>query len=143
VEACLAVSHLLLGVSSGSEVACPVVLIHVCIGEHVIIASGPSDVFLFQGINILHWGRVKQSDIVVFLVEVLDQVIERVELHMGIGIGEVCPEHDHQVVALVMVRHVLDVLIKLFTLFISIELGVGLVTDHGIIITELFIEPEA
>ena len=51
-------SVLLLGVSTGSEVASPVVILLVSVGEHVVVTDGPFDILnLHESVNVLRRSR--------------------------------------------------------------------------------------
>jgi len=68
-------SDVLFVIGSASEVARPHAHVRVSVGEEVIILGRPLNVLVVESICELGGSRVEESDIIVFIVEVLNELI--------------------------------------------------------------------
>jgi len=88
-------SDIALGICFRSKIASPETLSIVCIWEHVVVLSWPSNLLIpIRGncINVLGWSGVLKLYILVFVVECKDELIKRAEVLMSIAPSEIISE---------------------------------------------------
>lgn len=72
----LRLAGLLLRICARCEVASPVILRLISVREHIVVAHGPLNLFIFlERVDVLGRRRVEQGDVIVLGVKVFDSVV--------------------------------------------------------------------